>query len=135
MVAEALVEPSHEFKPLKSTSCSLPITECSTVRGGGGESVRSRNRRVSAGVRLSRRVVVDTTVNVDANDLKRFSWTSWGRSRRVTPGGVALRADESLYVIGLRFTGQVFTTIRLGKRIRTKSRIRLLVRLSAVHEN
>ena len=112
VVAEALVEPSHEFKAFEEY-----VLFFADHRNGARFAVAVANpsdRAIDVSVQVSDdqgEVVVDTTVNVDANASKTFFLDELGPIPEGHTGGVALRADESLYVIGLRFTGQVFTTI------------------------
>ena len=112
MVAEALVEPSHEFKAFEEY-----VLFFADHRNGARFGVAVANpsdRAIDVSVQVSDdqgEVIVDTTVNVDANASKALFLDELGTIPEGHTGGVALRADESLYVIGLRFTGQVFTTI------------------------
>ena len=112
VVAEALVEPSHEFKAFEEY-----VLFFADHRNGARFGVAVANpsdRVIDVSVQVSDdqgEVIVDTTVNVDANVSKAFFLDELGTIPEGHTGGVALRADESLYVIGLRFTGQVFTTI------------------------
>ena len=112
VVAEALVEPSHEFKAFEEY-----VLFFADHRNGARFGVAVANpsdRAIDVSVQVSDdqgEVIVDTTVNVDANASKAFFLDELGTIPEGHTGGVALRADESLYVIGLRFTGQVFTTI------------------------
>ena len=112
VVAEALVEPSHEFKAFEEY-----VLFFADHRNGARFGVAVANpsdRAIDVSVQVSDdqgEVIVDTTVNVDANTSKAFFLDELGTIPEGHTGGVALRADESLYVIGLRFTGQVFTTI------------------------
>ena len=112
VVAEALVEPSHEFKAFEEY-----VLFFADHRNGARFGVAVANpsdRAIDVSVQVSDdqgEVIVDTTVNVDANASKALFLDELGTIPEGHTGGVALRADESLYVIGLRFTGQVFTTI------------------------
>ena len=112
LVAEALVEPSHEFKAFEEY-----VLFYADHRNGARFGVAVANpsdRAIDVSVQVSDdqgEVVVDATVNIDANTSKAFFLDELGTIPEGHTGGVALRAGESLYVIGLRFTGQVFTTI------------------------
>ena len=112
VVAEALVEPSHEFKAFEEYV--LFFADHRNAARFGVAVANPSDRAIDVSVQVSDyqgEVVVDTTVNVDANASKAFFLDELGTIPEGHTGGVALRADESLYVIGLRFTGQVFTTI------------------------
>ena len=112
LVAEALVEPSHEFKAFEEY-----VLFFADHRNGARFGVAVANpsdHAIDVSVQVSDdqgEVVVDTTVNVDANASKAFFLDELGTIPEGHTGGIALWANESLYVIGLRFTGQVFTTI------------------------
>ena len=112
LVAEALVEPSHEFKAFEEY-----VLFFADHRNGARFGVAVANpsdHAIDVSVRVSDdqgEVVFNTTVNVDANVSKAFFMDESGTVPEGHTGAVALWADESLYVIGLRFTGQVFTTI------------------------
>ena len=112
VVAEALVEPSHEFKAFEEY-----VLFFADHRNGARFGVAVANpsdRAIDVSVQVSDdqgEVIVDTTVNVDANASKAFFLDELGTIPEGHTGGIALRANESLYVIGLRFSGQVFTTI------------------------
>ncbi len=112
VVAEALVEPSHEFKAFEEYV--LFFADHRNAARFGVAVANPSDRAIDVSVQVSDdqgEVIVDTTVNVDANASKAFFLDELGTIPEGHTGGVALRADESLYVIGLRFTGQVFTTI------------------------
>ena len=106
VVAEALVEPSREFKAFEEY-----VLFFADHRNGARFGVAVANpsdHAIDVSVQVSDdqgEVVVDTTVNVDANASKAFFLDELGTIPEGHTGGVALWADESLYVIGLRVTG------------------------------
>ena len=112
VVAEALVEPSHEFKAFEEYV--LFFADHRNAARFGVAVANPSDRAIDVSVQVSDdqgEVVFNTTVNIDANASKAFFMDELGTVPEGHTGAVALRADESLYVIGLRVTGQVFTTI------------------------
>ena len=97
LVAEALVEPSHEFKAFEEY-----ILFFADHRDGARFGVAVANpsdHAIDVSVRVSDdqgEVVFNTTVNVDANASKAFFLDELGTIPEGHTGGVALWADESL---------------------------------------
>ena len=112
VVAEALVEPSHEFKAVEEYVLFLADHRNGARFGLAVANPSDRAIDVSVQVYDGQgEVVVDTTVKVPENTSKAFFVDELGTIPEGHTGAVELRADESLYVIGLRFTGLVFATI------------------------
>ena len=113
VVGEALVEPAEELAPGESAYF------VSDYRGGGKLALavaNPSNYPLPVRVRVSDRYnsppsAVDTTVDIPANSAKAFFLDELGTIPEDHVGLVQIWAGRSVYAIGLKTTGPVFTTI------------------------
>ncbi len=113
VVAEALVGPSEEVVASREFAVFLADHRDSARFGMAVANPSNEPLDVFVTVRDTKgQAVVDTaTVRIPANSSKAFFVDELGTIPPGHSGQVLIWSAESVYVVGLRFTGVVFTTI------------------------